>query len=63
MTSTLDNSFLLSNQDTNWFFKQRLNPRCFIQPSETLSVELPETHILKKFSHAFKRNIKNSQKN
>ena len=42
--------------------KQGLNPKCFIQPLETLSIELTETHILKKLSHAFKRNIKNSQK-
>ena len=45
MASVPDNSFLLSDQDTNQFWcKQGLNPKFLIQPSETLLVELTGTH-------------------
>ena len=39
MAFTPDNSFLLSDQDTNQFwYKRRLNPRSLIQLLETLLV-------------------------
>ena len=45
MVSASDNSSLLSDQDTNQFWCRRvLNLRSLIQPSETLLVELTETH-------------------
>ena len=45
MASAPDNSFLLSDQDTNQFWcKRGLNLRSLIQPSETLPVELTGTH-------------------
>ena len=34
----------------NFWCKQGLNPRSFIQPSETLPVELTETHKLVHYS-------------
>ena len=46
MASVLDNSSLLSDQDTNQFWCRRgLNPISLIQPSETLLVELTGTHV------------------
>ena len=45
MVSASDNNSLLSDQDTNQFWCRRvLNPRSLIQLSETLLVELTETH-------------------
>ena len=45
MVSTLDDNSLSSNQDTNQFWcKRELNPRSLIQSSETLPVEITETH-------------------
>ena len=45
MASAPNNSSLLLDQDINQFrFKWRLNPRSLIQLSETLLVELTETH-------------------
>ena len=45
MVSASDNSSLLLDQDTNQFWCRRvLNLRSLIQPSETLLVELTETH-------------------
>ena len=45
MTSALDESSLLSDQDNNWFWYRRgLNPRSLIQPLETLPDELTKTH-------------------
>ena len=46
MALALDNSSLLSDQDTNQFWcRRRLNPRSLIQLSETLPVELTGIHI------------------
>ena len=38
--------YLLSNQDNDQCFlcRQKLNPKCLIQPSETLPIELTRTH-------------------
>ena len=45
MKLTSDDNSLFSNQDTNSFwYRQRLNPRSFIQSSKTLPVELTGTH-------------------
>ena len=46
--STFDDSSLLSNQNNNQFLMQaeELNFRFFIQPLETLLVELTGTHII-----------------
>ena len=45
MTSSPDNNSLLSDQNTNQFWcRWGLNSRSLIQPSETLPVELTETH-------------------
>jgi len=59
MKSAPDNSFLSSNQDTNQFLvtktpisfwcKRGLNLRSFIQPSETLAIELTRTHNMNTF--------------
>ena len=47
MASTPDNSYLLSEQDTNQFWcRQGLNPTSLIQLSETLPVELTRTHFI-----------------
>ena len=63
MTSILNNnSYYQTKTPIGFWYKGGLNLKSLIQPSETLSVELTETHILEKFSHTFKRNIKNSQK-
>ena len=45
MTSALDESSLLSDQDNNRFWYRRgLNPRSLIQPLKTLPDELTKTH-------------------
>ena len=46
MVSISDDNFVLSDQDTNRFLVQvGIKPQTLIQPSETLSVELTETHM------------------
>ena len=43
--STPNNSYLLSYQDTNWFWcKQKLNSKSLIQLLKALSVKLTETY-------------------
>ena len=46
MMSAPNNSFLLSDQDTNQFFwyRRRLNPKYLIQSLKTLLVRLTKTH-------------------
>ena len=46
MKSNLDDNFLLSDQDTNWFFgvSEDWTLDFFIKPLETLQVELTRTH-------------------
>ena len=52
MTSILDYSFLLSDQDTNQFWcRPGLNPESFIQPLEILPIELIGTHVMLIFSY------------
>ena len=46
LVSIPDDNFLLSDQDTNRFLVQvGIKPQTFIQPLETLSVELTEMHM------------------
>ena len=53
MASALDDNFLSSNQDTNQFLVYAgIEPISLIQLSETLPVELTETHKIIRLSFA-----------